>query len=665
MFIKKPAVLFTIFAAFLVVSCSTPQSEIVVAKYGDKEIKMAEFEKAYTKNAGSAEKAKTDSISQYSRFLDLFVTFKMRLGEADSKGYAELPEVKKELVDYKRKVGASYIIEKEMIDPAIRDMYERRKKEFRVSHIMIRPDSADSPAPKKLAQSILDSIKSGRAFEEFVAAYSQDEYSKLTGGDIYYFTSGMVIPEFEDAVVKTKAGDVYPEIVTTRFGYHIIKVTEIRDRVPQVRASHILIDYTTEDGNQDTAAALAKIKEIQKMLKEGKSFEELARQYSEDFGTRDQGGDLNFFERRYMEKPFDEAAFNLKKGEVSDIVQTVYGYHLIKVTDIKPMPSFDEEKENLKRLYRQLRYPNEYAALQKNLLAKYGYAIDPAVENELASLCADTVTINAHYMKMDWRDQIKDKVLFTVSTTEQITVDSLMNFLSKRYEFLQRPINKALIEEGVNRLASELILEVDALYLDQRNEEFAGLMNDYKNGVFIFRLLEEEIWNKIKPDSLTLLAHYEKTKDNYRWNDRVQYMEIYSKSDSLINVYYEQLKAGVPFDTLALKYTERQGQRSKSGKTGLVEVSSSNPAKVAYSLSKEGDYSAPFKDEQGQCIVMLVKKDPSRIKTFEEAKPDVMGSYQDQETKRLEDEYAGYLINKYKPEYFYENLKYAYKTDTK
>ena len=83
-----------------------------------------------------------------------------------------------ELLDYKKKVGASYLLEKYLVEPNIKDWYEKRKVEVRASHIMIRPDSTGEAGARNKAQAILDSIKLGKTFEEMVQKYSQDQSIK-------------------------------------------------------------------------------------------------------------------------------------------------------------------------------------------------------------------------------------------------------------------------------------------------------------------------------------------------------------------------------------------------------------------------------------------------------------------------------------------------------
>ncbi len=102
----------------------------------------------------------------------------------------------------------------------------------------------------------------------------------------------------------------------------------------QVRASHILIVVEDQNNDQQKREALEKIKNIQQKLKDGEDFAALAREYSEGPSSA-QGGDLGFFQRGQTVRPFEEAAFAMEAGEVSDIVETTFGYHLIEVTDMR------------------------------------------------------------------------------------------------------------------------------------------------------------------------------------------------------------------------------------------------------------------------------------------------------------------------------------------
>jgi len=643
--------------AVVLVSCAPKQSELVVAEYGGKEIHMKEFEDAYAKSAGGYEAAKKDSLSKLKSFLDLYVNFKMKLRDAEVRGYASDSTLMAELTDYKKRVGVTYVLEKKLVEPGIEDLYGKRKVELRVSHIMIRPDSTGNEAARIKAQAILDSIKAGASFEEMAKKYSQDNYSKPVGGDIYYVTAGMLPVEFEDAMYSTAEGRVFPQLVQTRFGYHIVKVTEKQPRVPQIKASHILAAFRTPDGKIDTVAAKAKIDSAAAELKQGADFAEVAKKYSDD-GSKQAGGDLGYFERRNMVKEFDEAAFKLNVGEVSGIIRTQYGYHIIKLTDKKEYPALSDEKETLKKMYKQQRFNVEYTVLVDSLKKAYNFTSNPAVLTEIAA-DNDTVKVGD---ELNGVDKIKDKVLFTYNN-KSFTAGQFVKRLAEQPELKGKPVKADLLNSAADKIAGDLLLEEVALGLDKTNEQFAALMDDYKNGIYIFKLQEEEIWNKIDMDSTKLYNYYLETKDKYKWPDRVSYNEIFSRKDSLINVYYSYLEQGENFDSVASKYTERPGYKTKAGFYPLTDVKANQIVQEADKLGAVGQYSKTFKVPGGFAIVKLAGRDAARLKTYEEAKAEVSGSYQEVEGKRLDSEYIDSLKKKYSPVIYYDTLEQAFPKD--
>ena len=99
----------------------------------------------------------------------------------------------------------------------------------------------------------------------------------------------------------------------------------------------------------DTAGALARIKAIQDSIKHGMTFAAAATKFSEDQGTSGRNGDLGWFERKRFVQPFDEAAFKLHPGQVSDVVQTPFGFHLVRCDSARPVPAYADIRDELKK----------------------------------------------------------------------------------------------------------------------------------------------------------------------------------------------------------------------------------------------------------------------------------------------------------------------------
>ncbi len=647
-----------LFTVLIISACTPENSKIIVAKFDDQVITLKQFEKAYIKNNSGLNGTEKVSFNKLKKFLKLYTDFRMKLKDAQVRGLDKDPEILKELNTYKKEIGRSYLIEKRIIEPGLKKLYSRRKYEIRISHILIRPQKGSWLAAKKLAESIIQKIRNGAKFTDMVKKYSEDSYSKKYGGDIYWFTAGMLPPNFIDAAYSTPVGNIYSKPVKSAYGYHIIKVTAKQKRVPAIRCRHILISYYNQKGKLDTTAALTKIKAIRDSLINGASFTKLAKKYSADKMSAARGGDLGFFQRRKMAKPFDEAAFKLKVNQISGIVKTRFGFHVIQLLAKKKYPLFNKVKKKLKRIYDKNRYEIDYRNYIKKLKKEYHYKPNNGLNNYFAEI-KDTVYVY-NYKTSKLSKAIGDSTAFTAGGKSFI-VDSLFSDVKNNPRFRAERININLYLRALNRYSDDVLLTEKSVGLEKTDPVFASLMKSYKEGIIIFKLQQEKIWDKIKIDSLKLKKFYEKTKSNYKFPTRVAFHEIFVLSKSLINNIFNKLKNGANFDSLALKYTERRNYKSKAGNFGLVAVSYGELSKKAYSLKKPGDFSKPFKYTRGWSIVKLDKKVPSKIKSFKQAKAEVISAYQNKLSKIFEDKYINRLKKIYQPVFNYDVLKKAFK----
>lgn len=123
----------------------------------------------------------------------------------------------------------------------------------------------------------------------------------------------------------------------------------------QRRASHILIQVDRSANDAAVTTARAKADKLLARVRAGESFEQLAKQNSEDSGSATAGGDLGFFGRGVMDKAFEQAAFSLAKGQVSEVVRSDFGFHIIKLVDVRANrpASFEELRDKLEADYRR------------------------------------------------------------------------------------------------------------------------------------------------------------------------------------------------------------------------------------------------------------------------------------------------------------------------
>jgi parvulin-like peptidyl-prolyl isomerase len=188
-------------------------------------------------------------------------------------------------------------------------------------------------------------------------------------------------------------------------------------------------------------------------------------------------------------------------------------------------------------------------------------------------------------------------------------------------------------------------------------------MADYRDGIFIFKIQEEEVWNKVKLDSADIYNYWSENKENYSWPDRISFYEIYSTKDTSIQKYYKMLQEGAEFDSIAALYTERPAKKKDKGFYELKDVNTDEFYQQANNISEVGTYTEPIPFSGGYSIFMLNDREPERLKTFEEAKAEVSGEYQEMLSKKLENDYITSLEKRYEPEIYYNKLEDAFKQE--
>src|SRR5512143_1414895 len=218
-------VLVTLFLSLAVIFAGCSSSSPVVLEYGPNKVTLREYETFYSKNSGGWDAAKKSSPEERQRFLDLLTNYKLKLQDASDRNLIAEADVQKELREYRASLASTFLIDREITDPGVRKLYERRKKYIRAEHILIavKPDApaADTLAAYNKALEMIQRITAGERFDSLARRYSEDPSVKSNSGDIYYFTSGQMVAPFEKAAYATPAGALVKTPVRSQFGYHV------------------------------------------------------------------------------------------------------------------------------------------------------------------------------------------------------------------------------------------------------------------------------------------------------------------------------------------------------------------------------------------------------------------------------------------------------------
>jgi peptidyl-prolyl cis-trans isomerase SurA len=535
-------------------NCSREKKTL--AELGDEKITLGEFEKQYIKTVGSLDSAKLKPMEDKRNFLNLYINFRLKVKDARERGLLNNPEIQKDVEEYKRNFSPTFLVDKEIVENEVKKLYDMRLEEVRASHILIQlPENAppqDSIAAYQKADSIVQKLKDGANFEDLAMEYSQDRTAKTNRGDLYYFTGGMTVPEFEDAVFKMSVGEYTKEPVRTMFGLHIVKLTDRRKRIESVRMSHILIqDKRDSIGNLiDSAATYQKAFEIFNRAKNGENFENLVELYSEDQGSKISKGDIGVIERRRLAQPLDSVAFTTKVGDISGPVRTPYGWHILKKTDEKEISPFDKQSELLKTEYKKTKkYKDDYAKFVETLKQKYGYKIEDAGLNFMKSKFDTVKTIADYNLDSLFSPTEKETILATYDGG-QVKVSDIINHMNVNRDFQRMALNQGTIVSIINSSAESPILNKKAKEMNiEDDDDYIANVKDYENGLLVFRIDQDELWSKVKLNESDLLAFYDANK--------VKYTKLDSTGKS-VSKTFDESKAEISNELQQVKYKETE-----------------------------------------------------------------------------------------------------------
>ena len=653
-----------IIAVFISIpGCSPKASDIMVLQVGTQKVNLAEYENFYLRNSANRDAAEQSTQEDRERFLDLLTNYKLKLADAYDNNLLNDPEIQKELAEYRTSLASTFMLDRELTEPGVKVLYERRKVNLHAAHILlsVKPDAAPEDTLKAYMKAVelIERAKKGEPIETLATQHSEDPSVKTNHGDLYYFTAGVWVKPVEDAVYALKKGEVYSLPVRSVFGYHVIKLYDI-EPARTLRVRHLMTRFqSTAPDSTETANALARIRGIQDSLKKGASFEQLAVKFSEDAGSAADGGLLPAFERRRFIEPFEQAAFQLKLGQTSDVVRTPFGFHILRLDSVNFPGPYEEMREQLKGAYQKVRYNDDYALYISRLKKEFNYSFNEQSFSALLAKLDSTKSTDDSGWDANVSEDIRNMSLMSVGKNN-FSVGTILTAFSSRPEYRTTTLRRSGLLPKIERLAQVQLLDAKAAGLETRYPEFSALMKEYTDGVVLYKAEQLAVWGKSTVTDSSLKAYYEENKSKFMFPERVNINEILLESDTLLLTVYDSLVHGANFNELASRWNDDAELKSKKGARGFIAIDADESAQHAAKL-QVGKFSEPIDLEQGGfAIVQLVERDPARQKTYEEAGAEVSNMYQEHSSKQLEQTWLDRIKQRHPVLQYMENLKKAF-----
>lgn len=613
------------FFSFVAICISTfmlfAQEDEILLTIDGEPVTKAEFEYIYSKNNNNVfSEADKKSPEDY---LDLFIDFKLKVIEAENLKMDTSKSFINELAGYRNEIAAPYLTDSSFDEQLVKDTYDRMTREVDASHILLRLDPNATPEQE---QEVLDKINAirqeilrGRDFGDAAVEYSEDPSAKDNKGHLGYFTAFMMVYPFENAAFETPVGEV-SEPVRTRFGYHIIKVNDVRKNKGEILVAHIMKNVAQNATEETKAAQKEKIDAIYEQLLNGADFAEVAKKESDDRRTATEGGKMPWFAAGRIIPEFSTPAFAIENiGDFTKPIETPFGFHIIKKLDEKPIAPFEEMKTEIAtRIKRDPERSNSSQhAFIAELKEEYQYK-----ENELGKkeLAGKSIQDSA---------EISNQVLFTVDDKNYTGSD-----FTKWLEASNEP--NASYLSAYDKWVDAEVLALEDSKLEEKHPEFKYLMQEYHDGILLFNISQEKIWNFASQDTAGLEAFYEKNKGSHMWGERFK-GSIITCTDAAVHEQADKLFAADMNNEEVLEHINVEGELIQIEDGAWEE--GENPIVDYYVWN--GPEPADFNSELTFIRGDKVEAEP---KTLDEARGLYISDYQ----KYLEEKWIKELRSKYK-----------------
>ena len=583
-----------------------------------------EFSRIYKKNI---DLVKDDSQKDLDKYLELFIGYKLKINKANKLGLENNPKYKSELASYRTQLAKNYITDAKVTKELIEEGYNRSLKEVHAAHILLNLEENAVPADTlKIYNQILDIRKKalgGEDFSKLAKQFSQDPSAKENSGDLGYFSAFRMVYPFESAAFKTKKGEISMP-VRTRYGYHIVKVLDIRNNRGEINVAHIMISKQTDLKLEEKAKNT--IDDIYKKLQQGEKFETLAQQFSEDKSSAEKGGVLNRFASGQLSSDkFEDIAFSLsKENSLSAPFQTEFGWHIVKFIEKYSAKNFDEMQSDLDSKIRK----DDRSRLITNSMNDKLRKEFPLKRDDKLYL-AISKTINKDYLAGTWKiptdSKAFDKNLFTIKD-KPVTGIAFLEFLEKQQKGLKDV--KVSLPQLTDKIYEQFVDDQLNTYYDNNLEnkfpEFKDVMEEYRDGLLLFDLMEKEIWEKSKNDTIGLENFYKNHKFNYQWKNRIDALITSSTKEDVIKKAQKMLKNNASSEVIKEKLNVNKKVEIMENQGIFEEGSEILPKNVKFvvgisDIEKKGDYFF---------VTRVNKVLPAGEKTLEESKGKAINDYQ-------------------------------------
>ena len=602
----------------------------ILFTYGKNSVSKEEFLKAFNKNP-SLEKDRKKALREY---LDLYINFKLKVQAAYDAKLQHDPNYQYETANFRKQLAQNFINDEANIKELVKEAFNRSQKDIKLQQIFIEfPNQSDTTSAFAKIQKAYFDLRSGKSFSEVVQQTTHS--SNVNLGYVTVFT----LPySFENVIYSLKQGEFAAPVRST-YGYHIFYNASERPAMGRRKAAQILFAVPPGSSVADKSIIKAKADSVRKIvMNDPASWHDLVHQFSNDVTTAENHGEMQEFGIGEFSPAFENAVFELKKPEeIAEVVETEYGFHLVKLLKILPV-SKDMSDPAIAAYFREKVEKDDRLSQARKLLVNKWMKLTnykPIVfdENEL---WAYTDSFFSSGNTKGFKKINDSSVIFSFSK-QKITASDFAKYnrAVKAFPKYQTMSYSEILDEYRKAATSEYYLN----HLEDYNVEFKGQLKEFNDANLLFAVMDKEVWAKSTTDEEGLKKEYEKNKSKYKWEasanaviftvtDENTLRDLQQKLNEDIN-NWKAIAEGFGNKVMADSNRYELGQIPVVDRTNFTDALTTEPVK-----NNDGSYTFAY--------IIQVFNEPAQ-RSFEEARGLVINDYQ----AVLEQQWLAVLKKKY------------------
>lgn len=618
--------------------CNAAVSAQTLIHYGNNTISKDDFLRAYNKNK-TADEDKEKSMREY---VDLYTNFKLKVKAADEARLDTLPQIQFDVNNFRQQIIENYLSNDKGIEKLVNEAFNRLQKDKHVFHFSI-PVAAGANAEDtmkifKQIQELYTALKNN-ADQDKAVQILRTAGANLRSNDIGFITAFTIPYEYENIVYGLKSGEL-SKPYRSKNAWHIFKLIEDRASAGRWKIAQILLAVPPGSADQAKKDAQLLAEKLYTQLKNGDSFGNLAKEYSNDRISNSLGGELPEFGTGTFNTDFENQVFALKNdGDISQPFETEFGYHIIKRMGFKATPT-DQSDEvfmtDLKqKVLRDPRVNAEKEIFTREIMVKTGMKkTKDANEKDLLRFADSLMKSPTEAQTMAFPISKKNILTFKDGATKG---SEWLAYVRESRSGLENAAasNKELWEKFVANAAVNYYKSK----LEDYNSDFKFQMQEFREGNMLFEIMERNVWSKASNDTAGLLKHYNANIGNFKWGASADVLIFNCNTTKAAEEAMTALKKGKNWRIVASEAASNL--QADSGRYELSQITGANqantPVKDTYTaIVSNIDGSATF-------VKYVTIYPPNQQRSFQDSRGLVINDYQQQ----LEQQWIAELRKKY------------------